>query len=94
MLGHQQYALEIGGNSYTLDWLAPEALPLFMGVNAYETMQQNGEFNMADLIGVLTRIGEPMMQMSFLQSLMQSNMRPTAIWRKVLRHWRMRPQAI
>nr|DAR18681.1 MAG TPA: hypothetical protein [Bacteriophage sp.] len=68
MLGHQQYALEIGGNSYTLDWLAPEALPLFMGVNAYETMQQNGEFNMADLIGVLTRIGEPMMQMSFLQS--------------------------
>ena len=68
MLGHQQYALEIGGNSYTLDWLAPEALPLFMGVNAYETMQQNGEFNMAELIGVLTRIGEPMMQMSFLQS--------------------------
>ena len=34
--GHQEYALELpNGTSITLDWLAPEALPFFVGANLY-----------------------------------------------------------
>lgn len=72
MLGHQQYALEIGGNSYTLDWLAPEAIPFLSGVNVFESALRSGglrEMTMEDWFGVVKLIGEPLMQMSFLQSI-------------------------
>ena len=29
---YQGYSINLGGRSYTLDWLAPEALPVFVGV--------------------------------------------------------------
>ena len=73
MQGHQTYSLELpSGGSVTLDWLAPEALPFFVGVNLWETWQDKptGEqLNMADMIGIATRIGEPMLKMSCLQGI-------------------------
>ena len=73
MQGHQSYSLELPtGESVTLDWLAPEALPFFVGVNLWETLtdKATGEkLNMADLIGIVTRIGEPMIKMSCLQGI-------------------------
>ena len=37
LMGHQAYALELpNGKSITLDWLAPESLPFFTGVNIWE----------------------------------------------------------
>lgn len=34
--GHQEYALELkNGVSVTLDWLAPESMPLFVGAKAF-----------------------------------------------------------
>ena len=72
MLGHQQYALEVFGDSYTLDWLAPEAIPFLSGVNIFESALRSGglrEMTMEDWFGVVKLIGEPLMQMSFLQSI-------------------------
>ena len=73
MQGHQSYSLELPtGESITLDWLAPEALPFFVGVNLWETLKDKGKgekLNMADLIGIVTRIGEPMIKMSCLQGI-------------------------
>lgn len=72
MLGHQQYSVEIGGTSYTLDWLAPEAIPFLSGVNVFESALRSGglrEMTMEDWFGVVKLIGEPLMQMSFLQSI-------------------------
>ncbi len=73
LMGHQDYALELpDGTSVTLDWLAPEALPFFVGVNLYEeASRKNGgaRLNMADWLAVLGNVSEPMLEMSCLQSL-------------------------
>ena len=71
LTGHQQYALELpGGTSITLDWLAPEALPFFIGANIMETaMERSNGVKMADVLGAIKNIGEPLLEMSCLQSL-------------------------
>ena len=66
--GHQAYALELpDGTSVTLDWLAPEALPLFIGVNLYE--QTGGEAENATMLSAVGTVSEPLLEMSCLQSL-------------------------
>ena len=68
MYGHQQYSIEIGGKSITLDWLAPESIPFFTGVNMYELMQDGG-FSFEDMQQVLELITDPMLNMSMLQGI-------------------------
>ncbi len=68
LTGGQDYALNIGGKSYTLDWMAPMAIPLFVGAQLYENLQSQG----ASVWDVLSSSGaalEPMLEMSMLQSL-------------------------
>lgn len=71
--GGQDYALNIGDYSFTLDWLAPEALPFFIGVELFNNIadRETGEdvrpFDAA--MDALGRIADPMLEMSMLQSL-------------------------
>lgn len=71
LTGHQNYALQLpNGDSYTLDWLAPESLPVFVGVNLYERMlKTKGEMKMNDLLQAVSSISEPMLEMSMLQGI-------------------------
>lgn len=75
--GDQNYALRftIGGKTYnyTMDWLTPAAMPLFMGAQFMDILN-NGFENLtyADLENVFTGIADPMLQMSMLQSLNDS----------------------
>ncbi len=71
LMGHQSYSLELpNGQSITLDWLAPEALPLFVGVNIWEaTKGFDEEVNFSTILKVVSNITEPMLEMSCLQSL-------------------------
>ncbi|MFR8954668.1 MAG: hypothetical protein ACLVH7_11240 [Flavonifractor plautii] len=56
------------GENVTLDWLAPEALPFFMGVELMDSMGQGG--NTAESISAaLKSISDPMLELSMLQSL-------------------------
>lgn len=56
------------GENVTLDWLAPEALPFFMGVELMDSMGQGG--NTAESISTaLKSISDPMLELSMLQSL-------------------------
>lgn len=56
------------GDNVTLDWLAPEALPFFMGVELMDSMGQGG--NTAESISTaLKSISDPMLELSMLQSL-------------------------
>lgn len=67
--GHQNYALELpNGTSYTLDWVTPGAIPLFMGV-AFADGLRDGGFQISDIEGALSQIAEPMLQMSMLSSI-------------------------
>lgn len=71
--GGQDYAMNIGDYSFTLDWLAPEALPFFIGVELFNNIadRETGEdvrpFDAA--MDALGRIADPMLEMSMLQSL-------------------------
>lgn len=69
LTGVQNYALNLpGGGNVTLDWLAPEALPFFMGVELMDSMGQGG--NTAESISTaLKSISDPMLELSMLQSL-------------------------
>lgn len=69
LTGVQNYALNLpGGGNITLDWLAPEALPFFMGVELMDSMGQGG--NTAEGISTaLKSISDPMLELSMLQSL-------------------------
>lgn len=41
--GSQNYSVTIGDNTYSLDWLAPSGIPLFIGAECYELMQTQKE---------------------------------------------------
>lgn len=71
LMGHQSYALELpNGQSITLDWLAPEALPFFVGVNIWESTKGSDEdANLSTILQSVTHITEPMLEMSCLQGL-------------------------
>lgn len=69
LTGGQDYALNLpGGGNVTLDWLAPEALPFFMGVELMDSMGQSG--NTTDsIMTALKSVSDPMLELSMLQSL-------------------------
>ena len=71
LTGHQAYALELpDGTSITLDWLAPECLPFFIGVNLWEITDGGEEIlTMSDALNAVTMVSEPLLEMSCLQSL-------------------------
>jgi hypothetical protein len=68
--GHQTYALEIGDTSFTIDWMAPQAIPFFIGVNLWE-MTSHGKqpVKLKDLLAAVGYATEPLVQMSCLQGI-------------------------
>lgn len=67
----QPYALEVGGTSVTLDWLAPEALPVFMGVELCKAIEAvNGQaFSMETMKSFFRGVTGPLLEMSMLSGL-------------------------
>ena len=68
-LGKQSYSFNFGGDSYSLSWLSPVAMPLFVGANAYETLVEKNEWDMNVVVDTLAQTLDPMSEMSFLSSL-------------------------
>lgn len=68
--GSQSYALNIGGLSITLDWLAPESMPLFVGVEMYNSITGKKESSsmVGDIWSSLLSISTPVLELSMLQS--------------------------
>lgn len=68
--GKQNYALSIGGMSITLDWLAPESMPLFVGVELFNSLSSKNEDKgfLQNLMGSVMSLSTPMFEMSMLQS--------------------------
>lgn len=65
----QNYSIELdNGKSVTLDWLAPEAIPFFMGVEMYGAALEGG-LSWEDLSKVAKNTTSPMLEMSMLQGL-------------------------
>lgn len=66
--GAKTYALKIGDTYYTIDWMAPVALPLFVGAEAQKMAEGEG-FDAANIIDSMTRISEPMFNLSMLDGI-------------------------
>lgn len=64
--GIQNYALEIGDYTYTIDWGAPSVLPLFVGVELYNSFK-DGNASYDDVINGISRISEPIFELSMMQ---------------------------
>ncbi|MEL4862190.1 hypothetical protein AAEU42_13155 [Pseudoflavonifractor phocaeensis] len=71
LTGGQAYALSVGGKNYTLDWLAPEALPFFVGVELWNVMDggEGEALTAKDALAAMERVTDPMLEMSMLQGL-------------------------
>jgi hypothetical protein len=68
-LGEQSYSFNLGGNSYSLSWLTPVAMPLLVGANAYEKLVEKSEWDMNVVVDTLAQTLDPLSEMSFLSSL-------------------------
>ncbi len=65
--GAQDYSLVLpNGTSVTMDWLSPAAIPMFMGVALMDEIRSDG-FEVSDVLDVIARLSDPMIQMSMLQ---------------------------
>ena len=70
--GRQNYAIKIGDKSYTLDWLAPFSLPLFVGAELNDLMSREDTDDgdaIDNFFGALSDISEPITEMSMLQGI-------------------------
>ena len=78
LTGGQNYAITFGDKNFTLDWLAPEAMPFFVGVELYNQLadKDNGTGRaMEDGWKAIGSIAAPVMEMSMLsgvQDLLES----------------------
>lgn len=72
--GQQDYSLRIGNKSYTLDWLSPVNMPVFMGVEAYELINNGGETEGTLMRGInaISKITNPLMDLSMMQGINQA----------------------
>lgn len=71
LMGEQEYALTFSdGSSYTIDWLAPSAMPLLVGVELYNQFtKDNEEPPFPKVIHAITKIADPVLEMSMLSGL-------------------------
>ncbi len=74
--GAQEYSLVIGDWSYTIDWMSPVALPLFVGAELHDQITStNEEITLKSLLNSLVMISEPIFNLSMMdgvQSVLQS----------------------
>lgn len=66
--GYQTYSLQIGDVSYTIDWTAPVALPLFVGVELQRQLA-DGKLTGGELLDAMSLVAEPMFSLSMLDGL-------------------------
>jgi hypothetical protein len=68
-LGKQSYSFNFDGDTFSLSWLSPVAMPLFVGANAYEQLVEDQEWDYNVVIEALAQTLDPLNEMSFLSSL-------------------------
>jgi hypothetical protein len=68
--GIQPYSITVGNKNITLDWLAPEAIPLFMGVEYFNKDIAKGKSDpFSKALAALMRVTNPLLETSMLNGL-------------------------
>ena len=67
--GKQAYSVTIGDWNASLDWLAPESMPLFVGVELYNKFADDSDepVSLSEVLDTVSNITAPMLDMSMLQ---------------------------
>lgn len=71
-LGLQTYSIKIGDNTYTIDWLSPSAMPLFVGAEFYNSVKNDEVFELNKVAEASLKTINPLVEMSMLQSFVSS----------------------
>lgn len=74
-LGKQEYSLNIGDWSYTIDWASPTVMPMMVGVEIYDQFVKEGDGTKGALdkaLNAVTNITEPVFNLSMLQGVMDA----------------------
>lgn len=67
LAGSQEYSIEIFGKSYTIDWVSPAAMPLFVGAELAELISSDDkELNLSSLWDAMLKITEPVFNLTML----------------------------
>lgn len=69
--GIQSYALNLDNGTYSLGWTAPASLPIFVGVELYNTYKnkKSGDLDLNDIVNSLANITEPMFDNTMLDGI-------------------------
>lgn len=67
LLGEQNYSVVIGDGSYTIDWLAPSVLPLFVGAELANIFSEEASFG--EMLEAMLRVSDPVLELSMLQGI-------------------------
>lgn len=67
-MGGQDYAIQIGDKSYTLDWALPAAMTLFAGASTMKSVQKGGG-TFVSLVDAIKNIGSVIWETSMLSAL-------------------------
>lgn len=68
-LGAQTYAIKLGDTTYTIDWLAPASMPLFVGAEIQNLADTFDGINGRVVYDSILNLAEPMTKMSMLNGL-------------------------
>ena len=66
LTGGQGFSIVIGDTSFTIDWLSPSAMPLFVGAAICEMFEEE-DFNLETVYDSFLQIANPMFEMSMMQ---------------------------
>ena len=69
LLGKQEYAVQIGNKSYTVDWVAPANIPFFIGVEIANISKNQEEFTFANVFNTMWNALEPITNLSMLSGI-------------------------
>lgn len=71
-LGKQDYSVNILGNTFDLSWLSPSAMPLFVGVELYDTIKGKTGWSPESIMNLLAGTIDPLSEMSVISSVTQA----------------------
>lgn len=69
LVGKQDYSISIpGGPNFTVDWMAPTSMPLFMGAALADVFDGSG-LTLDDMTDVFFAIADPLIELSMMQGI-------------------------
>ena len=69
LLGKQEYAVQILGKSYTIDWAAPSVIPFFIGAEIVNTVSAGEDFSISKIGNAVWNSLEPITNLSMLSGM-------------------------